>query len=230
MGIIKPNNFVPIPKIQIYHVPAPEIISILDFLPLLDDEGKNTPTGEIVDLRANAFLSNRRFIKRKFHGLFQQHWGDEVPETLESIDDTRSTRRLVTAKQLLQLPTFWQYRALGRNFDYYTDTSFQAVELLFSTSELFAGAFSRIENYRVTNNQYNLKGKIKKHIPDFHYNMATIDTSMKSGLVGWGIPNGLYNMTRKSIGSLAKTVRKGNYDAAPDNLVSFFNGELDYSN
>ena len=229
MGIIKPNNFVPIPKIQIYHVPAPEIISILDFLPLLDDEGKNTPTGEIVDLRANAFLRNRRFIKRKFHGLFQQHWGDEVPETLETIDDTRSTRKLVTAKQLLQLPTFWQYRALGRNFDYYTDTSFQAVELLFSTSELFAGAFSRIENYSVTNNQYNLKDKIKKHIPDFHYNMATIDTSMKSGLVGWGSPNGLYNMTRKSIGSLAKTVRKGNYDAASDNLVSFFNGERDYS-
>jgi len=202
---------------------APEVIAILDFLPLLDSTGENTPAGEIVDLRASAFIRNRSFVRRKFRGLFSADVGDETPDTLETLNDNDEERKLIGDDVLLKSSGFKLYRALGKNFDYYTDISFQAIELLFSTSEIFAGAFDKIKNYDTDKDGYDLADDFSRIMPDdLHYDTSGIDDSTKAGVpvydvVGVDLHTGLNDL----LDSLEDQINLGDFNII-SSLPSYF--------
>jgi hypothetical protein len=202
---------------------APEVIAILDFLPLTDMIGENTPAGEIVDLRASMFIRNRNFVRRKFRGLFKANVGDETPDTLETLTDNDAERKLIEPNKLLKMSGYRLYRALGRNFDYYTDSSFQAIELLFSTAEIFAGAFDKIKNYSSTADEYDLADDISKYMKDLYYDADGTNISTKAGIFGDGLlETDLYNKVLFSLDSIEDYVELGDFDVDPA-LPTYFN-------
>jgi hypothetical protein len=214
----------------INHDLAPEVIAILDFLPLLDLGGENTPAGEIVDLRASMFLRNRNFVRRKFRGLFHADVGDDVPDTLETLSDNDAERKLIKPDELLKRSGFRLYRSLGKNFDYYTDTSFQAVELLFSTSEIFKGAFDKIKNYDMMADAYDLADDVSTYIPDMYYDTDSIDVSTKAGLY---VPvtnqySDLFNVVINSLDSFSAQVELGDFNVS-STLPGYFKEDSGYS-
>jgi hypothetical protein len=211
---------------------TPELIAILDFLPLLDLDNKNTPAGEIVDLRASAFKRNRNFIRRKFRGLFRADLGDESPDTLETLSDNSKERKLIDEAAIGRLGGIWRYRALAANFDYYTDTSFQAVELLFSTSEIFMGAFDRIKNYSVAFDNYDLADDISSYITDLHYDVGSINTNTHSGIVDdeEGYHPDLFRKIINSLDQLVDHIELGDFDVMSTLPTYFKEGSLKNTN